>query len=58
MVLRKQGSISHKGSGIINKSSKARGGLVTRDNPDDFYIRGEGTKKTIIKFDNPDDVDI
>lgn len=58
MVLRKQGSISPKGSGIINKSSKSRGGLVTKDNPDDFDVRGTGTKKTIIKFDNPDDVDI
>lgn len=58
VVLRKQGSISHKGSGIINKFSKSREGLVTKDNPDDFDIRGRGTKKTIIKFDNPDDVDI
>lgn len=58
VVLRKQGSISHKGSGIINKMSNSRESLVTKDNPDDFDIRGQGTKKTLIKFDNPDDVDI
>lgn len=59
MVIRKQGSVSPRGtSAVINKVSKNRGSLVIRDNPDDFDVRGQGTRKTIIKFDNPDDVDI
>lgn len=58
MVMRKEGFVTQRPSGLQMRNNSLSGGLVNKDNPDDFKVKGKGTKKSLIKYDNPDDVDI